>query len=223
MKQIQLLIFDWDGTLADSAGPIVESMQTAIAELGLPARSDSQVRELIGLGWMDVLAKLFPELDSRDVIARLEEYRKRVPPVHAHQAPLFNGVVDALHALHGANYGLAVATGKYRVGLDRALATHAHALPPFTITRCADETASKPDPLMLSEILHATRLSPEQALMIGDTEYDMAMARAIGMPALGVACGVHEPGRLLDTGAAAVIDDVRAMPAWLRERIQGTA
>jgi phosphoglycolate phosphatase len=222
VKSIKLLIFDWDGTLADSAGPIVESMQAAITALGLPPRPDARIRELIGLGWTDVLVQLFPEHDPREVIVQLEEYRRRLPPLHAHQAPLFTGAAEALHALHGADYRLAVATGKYRVGLDRALAAHAHTLPPFAVTRCADETASKPNPLMLEEILHATDLGPEQALMIGDTEYDMAMAAALGMPALGVACGVHEADRLLKAGAAAVIDGVHAMPAWLRGRIQGS-
>jgi phosphoglycolate phosphatase len=221
VKSIKLLIFDWDGTLADSAGPIVESMQAAITALGLPPRPDARIRELIGLGWTDVLVQLFPEHDPREVVVQLEEYRRRLPPLHAHQAPLFSGAAEALHTLHGTDYRLAVATGKYRVGLDRALAAHAHTLPPFAITRCADETASKPNPLMLQEILDAMGLTPEQALMIGDTEYDMAMAGAIGMPALGVACGVHEADRLLRTGAVAVIDGVHAMPAWLREPIQG--
>jgi phosphoglycolate phosphatase len=90
-------------------------------------------------------------------------------------------------------------------------------LPLFEITRCADETADKPHPLMLEQILAATNVAPERALMIGDTEYDVAMARALGMPALGVACGVHAPERLLQAGAEAVLETVRAIPAWLTD------
>jgi phosphoglycolate phosphatase len=120
-----------------------------------------------------------------------------------------------LQRLHGHGYRLAVATGKGRRGLDRSLAHHAGVKVLLSASRCADETASKPDPLMLRELLEIEGLQAGQALMIGDTEYDMAMARAIGMPALGVVCGVHEPERLLQSGAGALIEQVRDLPAWL--------
>lgn len=218
MKKIQLFIFDWDGTLADSAGQIVSEMQRAIVELNLPPRDDRTIRELIGLGWQDVLGRLFPELDPMTVLRQLMDYRRRMPPTRAHEAPLFEGVLDSLSELHRGGKRLAIATGKPRVGLDASFVAHPglHAL--ISLSRCADETASKPDPLMLRQILEVTGLSPDEALMIGDTEFDVAMARAIGMPALGVGCGVHEHDRLLDAGAAAVIDSVKEMPAWLRSR-----
>jgi phosphoglycolate phosphatase len=222
MHRIKLLIFDWDGTLADSAGPIAASMLAAIEALGLPPRSEQEVRELIGLGWNDVLTRLFPELDPRVVLKQIEDYRRRLPPLHAYGAPRFTGAAAALHAFNDSGYWLAVATGKYRSGLAAALDAHAHALPGFAATRCADETAPKPDPRMLHEILGALALQPDEALMIGDTEYDMAMARAIGMPGLGVACGVHLPERLLQAGATAVVDDVAAIPAWLQRQLQGS-
>jgi phosphoglycolate phosphatase len=215
MKNVRLLIFDWDGTLADSAGPIVTEMQAAISALRLPSRSDLAIRELIGLGWDDALRRLFPELELAEVARMLLEYRRRSPPTSAHEAPLFEGALDTLGDLSRAGFRLAVATGKPRPGLQRSFEAHPRLASLFEVTRCADETASKPDPLMLRQILDETGCAAVEALMIGDTEYDIAMARALGMPALGVACGVHEPGRLLQSGAAAVVDDVRALPVWL--------
>ncbi len=211
-RRYELLIFDWDGTLADSAGAIVSRMQEAIAALGLPARSDRQIAELIGLGLDDALARLFPELEPAHAASLIADYGRRyreLPPDR-----LFKGVIETLTQLQTAGYQLAVATGKSRRGLARALEqTGLHAY--FCASRCADETAAKPDPCMLNELLLATATEPEQALMIGDTEYDMAMARAAGIPALGVACGVHDTGRLRTAGAVEVIADIMQVPIWL--------
>ena len=215
MGKFSILIFDWDGTLADSAGHIVSSMQQAIGALNLPPRSDQAIRELIGLGLVDAMQRLFPELDVDDVLRLLGEYRRVVPGSMAHEAPLFAGAQEALRALQEQGYLLAVATGKSRPGLNRSFQAHAFLKPIFLTTRCADETADKPDPLMLRQILEETGLRAEQALMIGDTDYDVGMANALGMPALGVGCGVHEPGRLLRAGAQAVLADVSAVPGWL--------
>jgi phosphoglycolate phosphatase len=214
----QLLIFDWDGTLSDSARHIVAAMQEAIAALNLPPRSDQAIRELIGLGLVDAMQRLFPELDVDDVLRLLGEYRRIAPASLAHEAPLFAGAHEALRQLQEQGYLLAVATGKSRPGLNRSFTAHAFLKPMFITTRCADETADKPDPMMLREILAETGLRPEQALMIGDTDYDIHMARALNMPSLGVGCGVHEPGRLLRAGASAVLDNVGAVPAWLSRR-----
>jgi phosphoglycolate phosphatase len=211
----KLLIFDWDGTLADSVRQIVDTMQLAIRALKLPPREDAQIAQLIGLGFGDGLRLLYPEHDTGALLRLIAAHRQRVP-VLAHAAPLFPGVDRSLSELSGAGYHLAVATGKSREGLDRSLQVHARLAPLFRATRCADETADKPNPRMLRELLELTGLAAHEALMIGDTEYDMAMARAIGMPALGVACGVHEPGRLLSAGAAAVVADACAVYDYLR-------
>jgi phosphoglycolate phosphatase len=216
MKNYDLLIFDWDGTLANSAALIVSTMREAIAALNLPPREDHQIAELIGLGFNDGLRRLYPEFDPQQVMRLILRYREGAP-TNAYTAPLFPGVLDSVKALHAEGYTLAVATGKSRIGLDRSLTIHQELPPLFTLTKCADETADKPDPLMLREILAETGVPVERALMIGDTEYDAAMAQAIGMPMLGVACGVHEPGRLLRYGALAVIDDARAIPGWLAQ------
>ena len=213
-KPYTLLVFDWDGTLADSAGDIVSRMQEAIAALGLPPRSDQAIAELIGLGLDDALARLFPEIEPERARRLIADYGRRYRELPA--ARLFAGAVETLTELHGAGYQLAVATGKSRRGLARALEqTGLHAY--FCASRCADETAAKPDPCMLHELLLCTATEPEQALMIGDTEYDMAMARATGIPALGVGCGVHEPERLLAAGALEVITDIMQVPVWLRQ------
>jgi len=209
-----LLIFDWDGTLADSAGQIVATMQQAIAALGLPPRTDQQIAELIGLGFNDSLTRLYPQLDTPMLLQLLRVYRERAPGT-AYAAPLFEGAAESLFTLQEAGYRLAIATGKPRAGLQRSLAAHPHLLPLFVTTRCADETANKPDPLMLREILAETGVAAPRALMIGDTEYDAAMARALGVPALGVACGVHDAGRQLRAGALAVVESARAVPGWL--------
>jgi phosphoglycolate phosphatase len=212
--KFDLLIFDWDGTLANSAGHIVSTMQDAITTLNLPPRADQQIAELIGLGIIDGMRRLYPEIDTSRLLAMLMQHRRERGIGHF-VAPLFGGVEPALQHLHGGGFRLAVATGMPRAGLDLAFSTHTAIAPLFELSRTADETADKPNPLMLEHILTATGVAPERALMIGDTEYDMAMAAAIGMPALAVACGVHEPGRLARAGARAVIDDAAAIPRWL--------
>lgn len=215
MPRYQLLIFDWDGTLSDSAAQIVGAMQMAIRGLKLPERSDDSIRELIGLGLSEGMQKLYPELDLSSLMQLLKGYRAQWLSEGAGEAPLFKGALEALRGLHGAGHTLSIATGKSRRGLDRSLAHHAEVKRLVSSSRCADETASKPDPLMLRELLAHHELQPEQALMIGDTEYDMEMARSIGMHALGVACGVHAAERILKAGAQALISDVSRLPAWL--------
>ncbi|MEC9359444.1 MAG: HAD-IA family hydrolase [Pseudomonadota bacterium] len=214
-RRFELLIFDWDGTLADSAATIVSSMQQAIAALELPRRSDAQIRELIGLGLVDVMERLYPGIDAQHLIGLLEAYRKRFVGHASGEAPLFAGALDTLRQLDVMGFRIAIATGKSRAGLRRALAHHGELARLVSSSRCADETASKPHPKMLHELLEEEQLGPEQALMIGDTEYDIAMARSAGLLGLGVACGVHAPSRIRAAGAAGVIDGVRDLPAWL--------
>lgn len=213
----QLLIFDWDGTLADSATQIVGAMQQAIAGLQLPPRSDDSIRVLIGLGLNECLQILYPDMDVPTIRGLLDQYRKQWVGGGGAEAPLFSGALDAVRQLHAQGSRIAIATGKARRGLDRSLRHHPELAQYVINSRCADETASKPDPLMLRELLAAEGVAVERALMIGDTSYDMAMAAAIGMPAVGVACGVHEASRMLEAGARAVIGDVAALPAWIAQ------
>lgn len=214
-RRYDLLIFDWDGTLADSAGDIVRRMQEAIVALDLPRRADHSIAELIGLGLPEAFSRLFPELTAEQRRALIEDYGWR----YRTQTPtrLFDGVRDTLDRLRDAGWQLAIATGKSRRGLARAL-QESDLAQHFTISRCADETASKPDPAMLDAILLATATEPQRAIMIGDTEYDMQMAANIGMDGLGVACGVHSRERLQQAGARAVLDDVTMLHDWLQMR-----
>ena len=216
VRRYDLLIFDWDGTLADSEGLIVRSMQAAIADLNLPPRSDAAIGELIGLGMTDGMQKLYPEIDTEALIKLLMSYRATFVGKPHNEAPLFAGAEQALAELAQGGFRLAVATGKPRPGLERSLRQHTTLRPLFAATRTADETANKPDPLMLRELIDELQVPVERALMIGDTEYDAAMARAIGMPMLGVACGVHAPQRILAAGALALIESVADLPRWLK-------
>ena len=220
-RPYELLVFDWDGTLADSAALIVAGMQRAIGELKLPARTDAQIRELIGLGFHDAMGRLYPEFAPEDVAKALEDYRRLiVSGGHLHhgpaEAPLYEGALDMLRELKAAGYRLAVATGKSRASLHRSFLKHPEVHVLIDSSRCADETAAKPDPLMLKELLELEDLPPEAALMIGDTEFDVQMARSARMPAVAVACGVHECDRLRGAGAMDIIDSVAHLGRWLR-------
>lgn len=212
----KLLIFDWDGTLSDSAAMIVGAMQSAIRGLDLPPRPDSAIRELIGLGLNEGLQRLYPELEVTGLRRLLDDYRSHWLAEGAGEAPLFAGALEAITHLHAQGYRIAIATGKSRRGLDRSLRHHAALNALVCNSRCADETASKPNPLMLTELLQDEQLTPTQALMIGDTDFDMEMATALGMPAVGVACGVHTPQRMKAGGARAILEAVRDLPGWLQ-------
>lgn len=214
---IRLVIFDWDGTLSDSAALIVGAMQAAIEALDLPPRTDDSIRELIGLSLNDGLKILYPEMETLALRALLDSYRGHWLADGQTEAPLFEGAQQALQRLVAWGHPLAVATGKSRRGLDRSLQHHRELAPLMRATRTADETADKPNPLMLEELLAEFRLRPSEALMVGDTEYDLAMAAAIGMPAVAVTCGVHPPARLKNGGRPlALLPDVAALPDWLQ-------
>lgn len=212
-RDYDLIVFDWDGTVMDSAAEIVVAMQRAIQDIGLPERSPERMRELIGLGINDVLGRLFPEADVERVRSLLTAYRRRYTAPGGQSRP-FPGAREAIVGLHGHGYELAIATGKSRRGLDRNLAETGMARY-FRYSRCADETVPKPAPDMMEEILLRAATPPERALMVGDTEYDMLMATAAGVRSVGVACGVHEAGRLMAAGALAVLPNVAALPGYL--------
>lgn len=215
-RPYDLIVFDWDGTLMDSAADIVTAMQRAIQDLGLPERHPDRMRELIGLGLDDVLRRLFPELDVARVRALLTAYRRRYTAPGGSAAP-FAGAAETIAALHAGGYELAVATGKSRRGLDRNLAETGLA-DFFCASCCADEATPKPAPDILEAILLRRATQPRRALMVGDTEYDMVMAAGAGVTAVGVACGVHDGARLLAAGAQVVLPDVAALPDWLQRR-----
>lgn len=202
-----LIIFDWDGTLSDSTGRIVEAMQAAAAELGVEVPTPAAVRDIIGLGLPEALQILFPALPG-DVRAALREgYSSHYRHLDREPCALFPGALTMLEELRGRGWHLAVATGKSRAGLDRVLGA-LDMTDFFDATRCADETASKPDPLMLRQLLAELDYPAQRAVMVGDSEYDMAMARSGGISAVGVSFGVHSSERLLRHEPAHVVDSL---------------
>lgn len=211
----ELIIFDWDGTLMDSASEIVAAIQESINALSLPARDDQAISHMIGLGLEDAFTRLYPDIAADDLVAITQEYRKRFGARPKVYGQAFDGVEETLHQLASAGHRLAVATGKSRRGLDRSLQAQRWQQR-FHATRCADETASKPDPRMLFELLEELDVTPGRALMIGDTSYDMEMARNAGVTGLGVHWGVHEASDMLDAGAQEILQGVPAVLEWLQ-------
>ena len=207
----QLIIFDWDGTLIDSQANIVRCFEIVIEELELPERNPQQISNIIGLGMREALQQLFPEQDV-DVYEKMVD-RYRYHFFASNPSEPFNGAEQVLAKLEQAGYMLAVATGKGRNGLNKAL-KHTGFGQYFHATRCADETRSKPHPLMLEEILDVTGFEPEHAVMVGDTEYDLEMAKNAGMSSIGVSYGVHEGERLLKHEPITVIDEIGALLGW---------
>ena len=216
-RKYELLIFDWDGTLMDSIARIVTCFGNACADAGLPVPPESAMRHVIGLGLVEAVDALLPGVDNvlrESVVAR---YRERFLHIDQTAMPLFDGVRTGLEALAGHGYLLAVATGKSRRGLDRVLQeTGMTSL--FVATRCADEALSKPHPKMLQDLLDYTGLSSEQALMVGDTTYDLEMARMAAMDSLAVSYGVHVREDLLAHAPLACLDTFDEVRQWLLPR-----
>jgi phosphoglycolate phosphatase len=212
-KQFNLLVFDWDGTLMDSAAAIASSLRAACADMELPVPSEERARFVIGLGLHDALKYVLPELPPVAYPALLERYRHHFMR-RDRETTLFDGAPQALRALREAGFLLAVATGKSRRGLDRALeATGLQTL--FHATRCADESFSKPHPGMLLWLLDELDVGRERALMIGDTSHDMEMALAAGVPRLGVAYGAHPREHLLRHDPLACLNTFHELSQWL--------
>jgi phosphoglycolate phosphatase len=213
----RLLVFDWDGTLMDSEARIVSSVSAAIADLGLPTRSTQAIGDIIGLGLPEAMQALFPDLPAGDRGMLIDRYRHHFLEADPTPMPLFPGVRETLLTLSREGYLLAVATGKSRRGLDRAL-KESGLSSLFGASRCADETRSKPHPQMLVELMDALGAPGPQTLMIGDSEYDLQMAIAAGVASAGVGYGVKGCERLLDYEPLACFDTLLELPAWLRAR-----
>jgi phosphoglycolate phosphatase len=214
-QAVRLIVFDWDGTLMDSETQIVHCMHCAIQDLALEPRTADQCRNIIGLGLREAIDDLYPGRGA-DFLQHFVEAYRRHWFANAHHSELFPGARETLDLLREAGFALAVATGKGRTGLDKALAnTGLAAL--FAATRCSDETRSKPHPQMLSEILAEVDCDPRQALMVGDTEYDLQMARQAGVGAVAVSYGVHERERLMRHRPLTCLDSISELVDWLAE------
>jgi phosphoglycolate phosphatase len=213
-KRFDLIVFDWDGTLLDSAGAIVACIQAAARDVGIEVPDDARASHVIGLGLRDALAHAVPGLGEGRVGEFVERYRAHFLARDA-QLPLFPGTREMLEGLRSRGHLLAVATGKSRLGLARALDTSAlHDM--FAATRCADQCEPKPHPQMLFELMDELDASPERTLMVGDTTHDLGMAAAAGVPALAVSFGAH-PREALDALAPlSLLDSTAALAQWLK-------
>ena len=202
----KLLIFDWDGTLSDSLARIAYCLRCAAIDNQLPPPSEQQAREIVGLGLVEAFNRLFPEVDDSALIARLRDSYSRHFAAHdAVPSPFYPHVQEALTRFRDDGYFIAVATGKSRRGLDRVLREKG-LQGFFHATRCADETQSKPHPQMLHELTRHFGVKSSQGVMVGDTEFDMEMARRAEMPRLAVSYGAHHPERLRRYQPIACVD-----------------
>jgi len=213
-KGYELLIFDWDGTLADSIGRIVEAMNAAAERAGEAPSQDDAVKGIIGLALGEAIHTLYPHLAPVQVERFRQHYADIYMALDQQPSPLFEGVVESLDAFRAEGYRLAVATGKARRGLDRVLKANGWEAF-FDITRAADETRGKPHPLMLEEILGYCGVEPGRALMVGDSAFDLQMASNAGMHSVAVGYGAMSLQALAEFGPQVCIDHFSQLREWL--------
>ena len=195
-NRFDLIIFDWDGTLINSIDWIASCLQQAAAHCGCPIPETQSAKDVIGLSINKAIQSLFPEADPQIREQLVASYSQIYFSKPISQNDLFPGVYEMLVKLNDAGYQLAVATGKTRAGLKEALqATGTENL--FSVTRCSDETASKPDPRMLQEIIQHTQTAKERTLMVGDSIHDLQMALNASISSIAVSCGAHSAEFLL--------------------------
>jgi phosphoglycolate phosphatase len=218
-KSFRLLVFDWDGTLMDSIGPIVACTQTTIRELGLGELPERTIRGTIGLGLRETVEILSPGCGEELYGEILDCYRKHWVATYRDVPPLFAGVEGMLRDLAEDGYLLAVATGKSRRGLEYAL-EQTGLREVFHATRTVDEAFSKPHPQMLLDILDDLGVPAKAAVMIGDTTYDLEMARSARTPSIGVCTGSHSREELLGFEPVVCLDQVVDLRAWLAKNVE---
>lgn len=213
-KRFELIVFDWDGTVMDSTATIAACLQQAARDLDVEVPSDEQARHIIGLGLLDALRHAMPNLPSERYHDLAARYRYHYL-AQDHALTLFAGIEAMIEELAAAGHYLAVATGKTRLGLERAFDASGlrHR---FMASRCADECHSKPHPQMLEELMAEFAVSPELTLMIGDTTHDLLMAQNAGASGLGVAYGAHPRAALEAAQPVFCAADVTELAAWLR-------
>ena len=208
-----LLVFDWDGTLVDSAPAIVACIQAACRDLGLTVPDEARASHVIGLGLKDALSYAIPGLPADDYGRVVEAYRRHFL-VRDPGIPLFPGAQAMLAGLKARGHILAIATGKSRAGLERAL-DNTGLRPLFAASRCADECASKPAPDMLSELMEELGANAVDTLVIGDTVHDLQMAAHAGVQAVAVSHGAHPRGDLVALAPLACLANIDELTLWL--------
>ncbi len=215
ISTFELLVFDWDGTVVDSAAHIVASLQAACMDIGLPVPDERRARYIIGLGLQDAMAYLLPDLPADDYPRLVQRYRHHFLSGDQAVRP-FPGMPEGLADLHARGFLLAVATGKSRRGLDRAFAETGLGRY-FHLSRCADEGFAKPNPDMLITLMESLDVPKERTLMIGDTTHDLEMARNAGVSAVAVSYGAHEKESLYDLDPLACVESSQELVKWLQE------
>ncbi len=207
-----LVVFDWDGTLIDSSDKIVLAMQRAAQSLQLEVLSSSSINQIIGLGLPEAIHTLYPMASDEHKLGLKQAYSQAFIELDRQLAcRLFDGVIECFDRLDSLGIAKAVATGKSRKGLNRMLDNfdwHGR----FVASKCADETASKPNPLMLEQLMQECGVSKSELVMIGDTSFDLEMARNAGVRSVGVSYGAHEVSVLEEFEPIAIVDDLSFLP-----------
>ncbi|WP_370679646.1 HAD family hydrolase [Comamonas sp. GB3 AK4-5] len=212
-RRYDLIAFDWDGTLFDSTVAITRSIQAAVRDVGGTVPSDAQASYVIGMALTPALAHAAPDVPPEKYAELANRYRHHYMKLQE-QVTLFDGVLPLLQALRARHHWLVVATGKSRRGLNEALETVA-LQGVFDGSRTADETAGKPHPLMLQELMAEFGVEPQRTLMIGDTTHDLEMARNAGCDSVAVAYGAHGSEGLAAFGPLHVAHSVADLHSWL--------
>lgn len=213
MRRYELVIFDWDGTIMDSTGLIASCIQATCREMGLAVPDEAAAKWVIGLGIAQSMERVAPGLDASRTREFADRYRGHFL-ARDHEAPLFGGIPELLEDLRGRGLRLAVATGKSRRGLGRALASSGLA-PFFEATRCADEGFPKPHPDMVLRILDETGVEASRAVLVGDTTHDLELAANAGVDAVAVTYGAHGEALLRERAARHYAGSVEELRLWL--------
>ncbi len=214
-KQFDLIVWDWDGTLADSTGMITSALLKAAEQVGLPALSPQTASNIIGLGLRESIQSLYGDIPAEQAQALATQYTTNYYAGES-EIPLFAGAVDTIKALNKRGFKLAVATGKGRRGLNLAL-EHSGLTKYFHSTRTVDECFSKPHPQMLDELMEYLVVMPERTLMIGDTSYDLQMAQNAGVRSVGVTYGAQAAEQWQHLNPVEQFSDFADLSTWLLE------
>jgi phosphoglycolate phosphatase len=218
-RRFDLIVFDWDGTLFDSTALIVRCIQNAVRDVGGAVPTDEAASYVIGLGLMQALAHAAPDVPKDQYPALSEAYKRHYSALQ-NEVSLFKGTLPMLQALRQRGHLLAVATGKSRRGLDEVLLRNVDGVvlsQMFEATRTADQTAGKPDPLMLHELMAQLGTPPERTVMIGDTTHDLGLARNAGVASVGVSFGAHAHSAFEEFAPLTVAHSMTELHDWLAQ------
>lgn len=218
MSDYKIIVFDWDGTLMNSLSRIAFCMQAAARDLEIDPATDAQVHDIVGLALDLAIQRLHPALGSDQVQFMRERYSHHYIEAESTPSPFYEGIPAMLGSLGQQGVLLSVATGKSRKGLSRVFGAHGVG-DLFHSSRCADETRSKPEPDMLLEILDFHGLGPSQAVMVGDTEFDLEMASRAGVDSVGVTWGAHDITRLQRHNPIICVESVNQLSTWLHQAV----